>query len=81
MKAEKGLVVRAIAGRDSGGWFVIVDCDDDYFWIADGKTRKLSSPKKKNKKHVRFTKQKIDLSQATDKKLRVALKQFTDKNT
>ena len=78
MKLLKGSVVRAEAGRDGGGYFVIVEADEKYCYIADGKSRKLASPKRKNIKHIRVTNSMIDLNDITDKKLRNILKQFGD---
>ena len=78
MKLLKGSVVRAEAGRDSGGYFVIVEADEKYCLIADGRSRKLASPKRKNIKHIRVTDSMIDLNDITDKKLRNTLKQFGD---
>ena len=76
MKLLKGSVVKAEAGRDSGGYFVIVEADEKYCLIADGRSRKLASPKRKNIKHIRVTDSMIDLNDITDKKLRNMLKQF-----
>lgn len=76
MKLLKGSVVKAEAGRDGGGYFVIVEADEKYCLIADGKSRKLASPKRKNIKHIRVTDSMIDLNDITDKKLRNMLKQF-----
>lgn len=76
MKLMKGSVVRAEAGRDSGGYFVIVEAGEKYCFIADGKSRKLEKPKRKNIKHIRTTDSMIDLNDITDKKLRNMLKQF-----
>ena len=78
MKLLKGSVVRAEAGRDGGGYFVIVEADEKYCLIADGKSRKLSSPKRKNIKHIRATNSMIDVNEITDKKLRNMLKQFSE---
>lgn len=78
MEAKTGLVVRAAAGRDKGRYFVILQTDGKYVMIADGKTRRLSSPKKKNIAHISLTKQHIDTENLTDKKLRMALKQFSE---
>ena len=78
MKLLKGSVVRAEAGRDGGGYFVIVEADEKYCFIADGKTRKLESPKRKNVKHIRVTNSMIDVNDITDKKLRNMLKQFSE---
>ena len=76
MKLNIGSVVRASAGRDSEGLFVVTATDKNYCFIADGKSRKLSSPKRKNIKHLRFTNSVIELNEITDKKLRAALKEF-----
>ena len=77
MKRQLGSVVKAKAGRDSGGFFAVVGLEEEYCFIADGKSRKLERPKRKNIKHLSFTNSVIDLSEITDKKLRTALKQFS----
>ncbi len=76
MKLLKGSVVMAEAGRDGGKFFAVVEADEKYCLIADGKSRKLVSPKRKNIKHIRVTDSMIDLNDITDKKLRNMLKQF-----
>ena len=78
MKLLKGSVVRAEAGRDGGKYFAVVEADEKYCLIADGKSRKLASPKRKNIKHIRVTDSMIDLNDITDKKLRNTLKQFSE---
>ena len=55
MKLLKGSVVMAEAGRDGGKFFAVVEADEKYCLIADGKSRKLVSPKRKNIKHIRVT--------------------------
>jgi len=76
-----GTVVKACAGRDSGGYFVVVAYDPlGFYYIANGKDRKLSKPKKKNPKHLQFTKSVIDLDNFTDKKLRNFLKEYDSLN-
>ena len=77
MEPEKGLIVYAMAGRDMGRYFVVLEAEKGYALIADGKTRKITKPKRKNAKHLRMTGTKIALTQITDKKLRVLLKEFT----
>ncbi len=71
---ETGMVVISSAGRDGGGWFVVAGADGGYVYIADGKERRLLSPKKKNIRHVRRTGSRIELSGLTDKGLRRALR-------
>lgn len=76
MKLNTGSVVRAAAGRDCGGFFVVISADDGYCFIADGKSRKLANPKRKNIKHVCPTNSMIDINGITDKRLRTLLKDF-----
>lgn len=76
MKVQKGSVVKANAGRDSGGYFVVTELRDGYCYIADGKRRKLGSPKKKNLKHISITGSVMELDGMTDKKLRRQINQL-----
>ena len=76
MEITRGLVVRALAGRDMGGFFVVLSVDGGYAEIADGKRRRLASPKRKNLRHLQRTNQCIALDGVTDKKLRNLLKQY-----
>lgn len=73
MKIEKGRVVKAAAGRDKGSYFVITEMEENYVFIADGKRRKLSLPKRKNLKHLRFTDNVIELNDMTDISLEMCL--------
>ena len=50
-----GQLVFSKAGRDKTGCFVVLAVDGEFCYIADGKTRRLSSPKKKKKKHMQPT--------------------------
>ncbi len=77
MKLQKGSIVKADAGRDCGGYFVVVLTEDDYCYIADGKSRRLEKPKRKNIKHIRTTNSVTDLNNITDKKLRILLRTFS----
>lgn len=73
MKAKVGMVVKAIAGKECGRLFAVVKADEKYIFIADGKKRKLQSPKRKNPKHLRSTDHIVDINDITDKKLRIVL--------
>ena len=68
MELTKGLVVRALAGRDMGNFFVVLSVDGGYAFIADGKRRKLASPKRKNLRHLQRTDQFVELDGVTDQK-------------
>ena len=73
MNADKGRIVKPTAGKESNGFYVVVKADEKFVYIADGKKRKLSKPKRKNPKHLRSTNKIIEMDQITDKKLRIVL--------
>lgn len=77
MNVEKGLVVKASAGRDNNSYFVVLSADSKFAVIADGKSRPLERPKRKNIKHIKPTGKILCLDEITDKKLRRALGEFT----
>lgn len=52
MDLERGDVVRSLAGHDKGALFCVVDTEGDFLLLADGKERKLNSPKRKRRKHA-----------------------------
>lgn len=76
MELKIGSVVRAKAGRDKDGFFVVTAIEKEYCFMADGKSRKLDKPKRKNIKHISLTNSMIDIKDITDKKLRILLKGF-----
>ncbi len=53
MDISKSDIIESLAGRDKGKLFYVVDTEDNYVLIADGKGRKLENPKRKKLKHVR----------------------------
>jgi len=53
MDISKSDIVISLAGRDKGKLFYVMDTEDNYVLIADGKGRKLENPKRKKLKHVR----------------------------
>ena len=76
MDIVKGVVVKAVAGRDNGRFFVVVNKEGSFIWISDGKSRKLEKPKKKNIKHVIITDAVIDIERITNKKLKMSLDRY-----
>lgn len=53
---EVGRLCRSLAGRDRGGYFIVVGVTEDgMVLIADGKTRPLARPKKKKRRHLHMT--------------------------
>lgn len=55
MDFVRGLVVRALAGRDKGGFFAVLEADGDMAVICNGRRRSLSHPKRKKQKHLLAT--------------------------
>ena len=53
MEISKADMIVSLAGRDKGQIFFVVDTDETYVYIADGKGRRLESPKRKKRRHVR----------------------------
>ncbi|MBR4452066.1 MAG: KOW domain-containing RNA-binding protein [Clostridia bacterium] len=49
---ERGMVVRSLAGRDSGYLLAVVRADENRVLVCDGKERPLDRPKIKNIRHV-----------------------------
>lgn len=84
LDAHPGEFVYATAGRDAGKCFVVLAVENEFVFIADGKGRKVSTPKKKKNKHIKFT-GKVDsfienrlnsLNKVTNKEVRYAISNF-----
>ena len=45
-------VVVSTAGRDAGKLFYVIDTDDVYLSLVNGKDRSLEKPKRKKRKHA-----------------------------
>ena len=45
-------VVASTAGRDQGEMFYVIDVEDQFLMLANGKDRTLDRPKRKKRKHV-----------------------------
>ena len=75
MNIEVRSVVIAKAGKEKCARFVVTEVIDERFvLIADGRKRKIASPKKKNILHLQGTKEKID-EITTDRRLREFLRE------
>ena len=47
-------IAESSAGHDKGRLYAVTNISDGTVFLADGRRRRLSSPKKKNAKHVIF---------------------------
>lgn len=51
---EKANIVVSLAGRDKGKIFFILETENEFALIADGKSRRVGQPKRKKLKHLQF---------------------------
>lgn len=49
-----GMLARSQAGHDKNRIYVIIKEEDEYVYLADGRSRTADRPKKKNKKHIQI---------------------------
>lgn len=79
-------IVLSLAGHDKGKLFFVLREEGEYVLLADGKGRKLATPKRKRKKHIQSVgtsahpaAQWLHRGEAvSDKKLRAVLAAFRD---
>ena len=45
-------VVRSTAGRDKDKWFYVLNYDETYLYLVNGKDRTIDKPKRKKRKHA-----------------------------
>ena len=53
-RVSVGDLVLSLAGRDKGEYLVVIKAEDKTVTLVSGRTRKTSSPKRKNVKHVKI---------------------------
>lgn len=76
MDIVKGQIVRAKAGRDKGGYFVVFILDDAFAYICDGKSRKVEKLKKKKYIHLEPTKTIVEKELKTNREVKKVLREF-----
>ena len=54
MDIVKSNIVKSTAGRDEGDIFFVLDIQEEFLLLADGKRRRVENPKRKKRKHVAF---------------------------
>ena len=57
MDIDRSDIIVSLAGRDKGQLFFVVDTEEQYVLIADGKGRRLEKPKRKKRKHIQKVQQ------------------------
>jgi len=61
LEITKGQIVKSTAGRDKGRFFIVLGIEGPYVWLADGKVRKVQTPKKKKRIHIAPTKIQVEI--------------------
>ncbi|MCM1040507.1 MAG: hypothetical protein NC434_14410 [Ruminococcus sp.] len=83
-----GMLATSRAGHDKDNVYVIIKEETEYVYLADGKSKTVQKPKKKNKKHIQIIKkcpqedfsERVRTGQADDIEIRRVLKQYQAKN-
>lgn len=88
MEIYKSDIVIALNGRDKGKHFFVIELDDIYAFLCDGKSRRIDKPKRKKLKHMKLkansdcrTASKIRSGdKVTNSEIRRALAEYTADN-
>lgn len=72
---ELGMLAKSKAGHDCNEIYIIVDIINDSVFLADGKIKRIDSPKRKNIKHIQIIKKK---DETLSKKLEAKEKVFDE---
>jgi ribosomal protein L14E/L6E/L27E len=79
MQLQVGSVVRATAGKEQGGFYLVTALEGQYVLLADGKRRPLERPKRKNLRHIAPSSTVWEMHGLTDRELRRRLQDFAAK--
>ncbi len=52
----KGMFAISRAGHDKGKLYIILEEDEEYVYLSDGRLKTVDAPKKKKKKHIQIIK-------------------------
>ena len=54
MEITIGMFAKSKAGHDKNQVYVIINCDDEYVYLSDGRLKTIDHPKKKKIKHIQL---------------------------
>lgn len=76
---KRGLIVRSLAGHDKGSFQVVLEIQNEYAVVCDGKRRSLEKLKRKKCKHLAPTETILDEEALnTNRSIRRALRPFQE---
>lgn len=76
---RRGSAVISLAGKDKGTLLVVLCAEGQAAYVADGRKRRVQSPKRKNLRHLRDTGAVIEEhSMATNREIRRALSRLAE---
>ncbi|HJD28594.1 MAG TPA: KOW domain-containing RNA-binding protein [Candidatus Blautia avicola] len=81
---KAGMLAVSKAGHDKGRLYVVLGADQEFVYLADGRNRSVSSPKKKKRKHIQINyhipgilKQTLEAEQKLeDEQIKKAIKEY-----
>ena len=84
MQSHVSDIVLSLSGRDKDKIMLVIDEDDEFLYLANGKGRRAEKPKRKKRKHTAFmsncdewTKQRLFVNgRLTNSEIRKALANF-----
>ena len=76
-----GKLATSLCGHDKGKLYVIIECNNEEVFLADGEKRTIANPKKKNRRHIQpilHLPQEVQevLSECSDLTIKRALKLY-----
>lgn len=75
-EVKTGMLAKSKAGHDKGQVYIIMDADDAYVYLADGRIRTLDRLKKKKRKHIQPILREYDVTAADDAAIKQILNNF-----
>lgn len=82
MEVRRGQIMRSLAGHDKGDFQTVLKTEGVFAYVADGKRRKLESPKKKKLMHLAPTGTVLgEECLSTNRQIRTALAKYREHTT
>ncbi len=79
MQLQVGQVVRALAGKEQNGFYLVTALENGFVLLADGKHRPLERPKRKNLRHIALTSTVWETEGLSNRELRRRLHDYAAK--